>query len=197
MAAVAVSNWAIQGTSSNHIVGDVLCAATRDKRPKRIVITPNTLPPPEQGCRTKATMWATGRTLITFTGGAELTDQYLAMLAGLGWMITVFGGLTERQEGRILEVDGSGSIQTFLHLAQKRVVTTVATQCLEWLPYVRIDELYLYHEDDQWIKASDCVEGTATTGKLISNVITWTFVRRGVIHVTVLQRQITDNMRSS
>jgi hypothetical protein len=72
MAATTVAQWAATGTTALHIARDVLFAKEATGRIPKIHVTPNSLPPSARGCRQQHSMWVTGRTLVTRTGGDAL-----------------------------------------------------------------------------------------------------------------------------
>ncbi|KAE9096703.1 hypothetical protein PF005_g11960 [Phytophthora fragariae] len=181
MAATTVSKWATYGTRSLHIAGDILFAGRTNRLAARTVITPNALPYPKGGVRRRATLWTTGRSLLTCAGGAAMHAQHHLIVAAMRLLADASEGLRISWEDDHYCVDGTRMIRSLFRLMVTTSGKTEGAQCLEWLPVAGLGDLHLFLEDGEFTPANRAVFGAPKRGKIV-DVVSWRLIRQGIRH---------------
>ncbi|KAE9283830.1 hypothetical protein PF008_g27311 [Phytophthora fragariae] len=127
-------------------------------------------------------MWKTGRTLITNNGGDELDKQHPSMIMALQVLAYDFGGVRITWEQDAYRVDGLGLLGSVYMLMGKQGAQRAEEQCLEWLPAAGLADQHLYHEGGDLKPLKKVVYGAAANSS-ISDVMTWTLEKRGILWV--------------
>ncbi|OWZ07691.1 reverse transcriptase [Phytophthora megakarya] len=173
LAATVVASWARDGTTADHVVGDVLQYSGGSRGPK-VYVDPMEFasPPPQLKLAWKANLWDTGREVITKVGLHERSKDREEMVTALTLLAVAFEGLSFSWDERHLLVDDAallGSVHRSYLTNDKEGCGTV---CTEWLPYLVSCDLRLY----------DGVQGRISTARDFSRILGNGYRLRGSIH---------------
>ncbi|OWZ04937.1 reverse transcriptase [Phytophthora megakarya] len=189
LAATVVAAWARDGTTTDHIVGDILHHGEISGREPKVYVAPMEFTPSQRRVTWKPTMWATGREVVTKIGLQPRLDGRKAMVSALALLAVAFDGVRFSWDGHQLLVDGAqllGAVfQRFL-TSDKGVCGTV---CTEWLPYLVTSDLRLYDGVEGRISTAHDFSRLFRTGYRLRDIVHWRRLGAGRLIFTPLRTQ--------
>ncbi|KAE9281929.1 hypothetical protein PR003_g27539 [Phytophthora rubi] len=195
LAAVTVSKWALEAELDTLIVGDVLAGNRSSPQAPPLYVSPRHTIPSTNGKRMCATLWATGVLVSSTFGGETALPEKSSMVRALHCSTYFRGPLGLFWRGRRLHVDTSPLSGPLSRSYMAAEADVHGTFCTEWLPFVVLSELRLYSERGVVVNPNTRFRAICHRGRLLKDVLHWTWKRNGGMLVTALCKHFNSAVR--
>jgi len=195
LAAVTVAQWATQSSPAMLVIGDVLTTAERRPHQHFLQVTPARVQSRNSGRRLGVQLWLTGARICEEYGGHDQLPDKPLMVKALGWLASFHGAMDGIWLGRTMVME----VATLAGAITRRYIEAEARRhgvfCGEWVPYMTLTALRLITTDGSIVNPSTQYRALCGVGKLVKDVVHWTWTPGRNLRVTALTGHMTNAIR--
>ncbi|GMF38587.1 unnamed protein product [Phytophthora fragariaefolia] len=186
MAEMTVSDWALTGSLTNHVIGGILYPAQPARAAPMVVVTPGHGGHPVRGFTCHKTLWAVGAEMVSKAGAPPLSP----LSATIAEVLATTYSTVQEVLPLDLQWDGYTTKLHVLPLAGgamagllSRLRSHTGTLCLEWLPHTEVHRAFPWPAPNTTAWLQQFLSNVAP-GRHIREMIRWDHVRIGHLRVT-------------